>query len=298
MSQDYRDRVLQSIAEGRKQSLLFSKTLVSVSNSHYNHLFQLAGYPAAGDYTQATALAATPIVGGSTPSPASLFGTMNLDDPTNGYDALLTGLKAWTSTVNGLGTLILVDLLALYRGFNGNTAGAQATTVTPTTGDLIPLPRYADGKGVQILTDVQVALGANARTLTVNYTDQGGAAGVTPNHTTIASQAASKIMTGVSTGGPFMTLAGGDSGVKSIQSATLNLGTGAGTFALWLCKPLLTIPVIQLSSTAHNFGEVRGIDDLNTVEILSGAALSWVWVPGSTGVATLQGLIDKVDVIQ
>jgi hypothetical protein len=297
MAQDYRDRVLKSTAEGRKQSLFWQKTLVSVSNLHYNHLFSLAGYPSAGDYTQATTKAATAITGGSTPSPAALYGTINLDDPPSLYDALATNLKAWTSTVNGLGTLILVDLLALYRSVDGNAAGAQAMTVTPTTGDLI-LPRYTNGEGVQILTDVQVALGANSRNLTVNYTDQGGAAGVTPSHATVANQAASKIAYANSVAGPFMQLAAGDRGVKSIQSATLNLATGAGSFALWLCKPLLVVPVVQLTSTAHNFGEARGIDDNNTVEIMPGAALSWVWLPGSSGAGVLQGVVDKVDTAQ
>lgn len=298
MSQDYRDKILKSVAEGRKQSIFWQKTLVSVSNLHYNHLFQLAGYPSAGDYTAATAKAATAITGGSTPSPATLFGTINLDDPPSLYDALATSLKGWTSTVNGLGTLILVDLLALYRGVDGNTAGAQAMTVTPTTGDLI-LPRYTDGKGVQILAEVQSALGVTSRGFTVTYTDQGGATGTTPSHATVSSQAASKIIYANSTAGPFMQLAAGDTGVKSIQSAALAVGgTGGGTIALWLCKPLLVLPVVQLSSTAHNFGEVRGIDDTNIVEIQSGAALSWVWVPGSTGASVLQGVLDKVDVAQ
>jgi hypothetical protein len=298
MSQDYRDKILQSTAEGRKQSIFWQKTLVSVSNLHYNHLFQLAGYPSAGDYTAATAKAATAITGGSTPSPATLFGTINLDDPTSGYDALLTTLKGFNNTVNGLGTLVLVDLLALYRGVDGNTLGAQAMTVTPNPGDLI-LPRYTNGEGVQILAEVQVALGVTPRAFTVTYTDQGGATGTTPAHTTVASQAASKIIYANSTAGPFMQLAAGDRGVKSIQSAALAVGgTGAGTIALWLCKPLLTIPVVQLSSTAHNYGEARGVDDSSVVEIQSGAALSWVWIPGSTGVAVLQGQVDKVDVIQ
>ena len=297
MSQEYRDKILQSTAEGRKQSLFWQKTLVSVSTSHYNHLFQLAGNPSAGDYTQATALAATAITGGSTPSPAALYGTINLDDPTAGYDALLTTVKAWANASNVYGTLILVDLLALYRGVDGNTAGAQAMTVTPTTGDLI-LPRYTDGKGVQILTDIQVALGANARTLTVNYTDDGGNAGVTPSHTTVASQTASKIMYANTIGSPFMQLASGDKGVKSIQSAALNLGTGAGTFALWLCKPLLVMPVISIATSTNNYGEVRGIDDGSVVEIQPGAALSWVWVPGAAGTGVFQGQLDKVDVAQ
>ncbi len=298
MSQDYRDRILKSVAEGRKQSLYFQKTLVSVSNLHYNHLFQLAGAPTAGDYTQATTKAATAITGGSTPVPASLFGTINLDDPPALYDALLTSLKGFTNTVNGMGTLILVDLLALYRSVDANTAVAQPMTVTPNPGDLI-LPRYNNGEGVQILAEVQSALGATSRGFTVTYTDQSGNTGTTPSHATVSSQAASKIIYANSTAGPFMNLAAGDRGVKSIQSCALAVGgTGAGTIALWLCKPLLVLPVVQMTSTAHNYGEIRGIDEGSVVEIQPGAALSWVWIPGSSGVATIEGLLDKVDVSQ
>lgn len=297
MSQDYRDRALQSIAEGRKQVYYWNKLLVTSTVLHYNHLFSLVGNPSAGDYTQATALAATAITGGSSPVPAALYGTINLDDPTAGYDALLTAAKVWCSTANSNGTLILVDLLALYRGFDGNSNLSQPATVTPNAGDLI-LPRYTDGKGVMILSDVQVAVGAVAATYTVVYTDQGGATGTTPAHTVLASAAASKVLHQSTISGPFMRLAAGDSGVKSIQSMQLSAATGAGTIALWLCKPLLVVSNAILTSTGHCFGEVRGIDDMAAVEIMSGAALSWVWIPGNTVAPQLQGIIDKVDVVQ
>jgi hypothetical protein len=297
MSQDYRDRVLQSVSEGRKQTYFWEKLLVTSTVLNFNHLFSLAGNPGAGDYTAATAKAATAITGGSSPVPATLFGTINFDDPTASYDALVTAAKAFSSTVNANGTLILVDLLALYRGCDANSNLAQPMTVTPTTGDLI-LPRYTDGKGVMILSDVQVALGAVASAYSVVYTDQGGATGTTPSHTLLASAAASKVAHQNTIAGPFMKLASGDTGVKSIQSMQFTVASGAGTVALWLCKPLLILPVVSLSGTAANFGEVRGIDDLGVVEIFSGAALSWVWVPSNTVSPQLCGTIDKVDVSQ
>jgi len=186
---------------------------------------------------------------------------------------------------------------SLYRGFNANSNALQPTTVTPNPGDLI-LPRYTDGKGVMILSDIQVQVGAAASAYSVVYTDQDGNTGTTPSHTVLASAVASKVLHQSTIAGPFMRLAAGDKGVKSIQSCTLTVATGAGTFALWLVKPLLTMSINILTSTGHVFGEVRGIDDMSAVEILPGAALSWVWIPANSVTPILQGSLDKIDVVQ
>lgn len=295
MAQSFRDKVLQAVADGKRTTEMWSKIITNSTVGRYHHTFLMSGNPSNGTYPGA-AKAATAITGGSSPSIAG--GIITCPDPVALHDALLTNLKVMAGTASLNGSLILCDLLASYNSFDFNSAAAQPTTITPTTGNLI-LTRYTNGRGVMILADVQTGLGATPRGYTVTYTDETGATGTTPSHTTIASAAVAQVPYAQVTAGPFMTLAAGDKGVKSIQSLTIAVGgTGAGTVALSLVKPLAVLNAAMFTTTSHIFGELKGLEELTAVEILTGAALTWVWVPANATNATIFGSVDKVDVPQ
>ena len=266
----------------------------SVTAGQMNHLLQYAGNPAAGSFS-GVAKTATAITGGDSPSMTS--GIITLNSPLSNEQSLLNYIDAFSIVTNQNGILIVGDLLAYYPSLDSNTAGAQAMLGTPSTGDSIYTRAYQDYEGVMIFADVQVALGAGAANLTVTYTDQDGLTGTTSSLAMLVSSPLGKIPYSYNNNSPFLRLASGARGVKSIQSFTLSAGMGAGgTFALCLFKPLLTIPVIQNVVVNYNHGMWEGIANLEAVLLGTNPALSMIWLPGATVVGTLSGIIKSLNV--
>lgn len=128
--------------------------------------------------------------------------------------------------------MILCDYLLFYPFVDMSVTDEQSMT------NAVPLPRYADGKGVQIMA-VEVAgqSGAGNPQFFVKYTNQDGAIQQTPNvscntqvvnGTIITSSAATNF-----SAGPFLPLAPGDTGVRDIQSVTfLTADVGLIAFVL------------------------------------------------------------------
>jgi hypothetical protein len=188
-------------------------------------------------------------------------------------------------------------LLAYYRGFDANVNTLQSALGTPSTGDEI-LTRYTSGEGVQMFVDVQTAFGATPSTMTVNYTDQDDAAGVSQTFTVLASAAQGKLGYAYSSNGLWVPLAAGDRGVRSVQSCQLSAATGSGTFAICLCKPLCTIPVVQNGATTMHFGMWEGLSSLDAQLLEGDPALSFIWLPASTNVGPLSGSLRSLLVRQ
>ena len=148
-------------------------------------------------------------------------------------------LRSITTMANAATALpmnvLLCDYLLFYPFIDEGNTDEQFMTNTNT------LPRYTDGKGVQILP-VMTNAGAGGQQFFVNYTNSEGVSGrisqtVTMNTSTatgtiIASNTATQNATN-----PFMGLQLGDSGVRSIESITM-LGVDTGLFCLVLVKPL------------------------------------------------------------
>lgn len=292
MARTFSERLNQAITSGGKYETFWQKTFSAITLGRMYHTFLAAGVPAAGVYP-GVAKTATALAGGATPTVAG--GYISTPDPLTTEQALAYFIDALSSGTNVNGTLIIGDLLATYQGFDGNTAASQATLGTPTTGDNI-LTRYTNAEGVLIFADVQTALGATSRALSVVYTDQGGATGTTDSRTTIASVGANTLPWVYDGLGPFFQLAAGDRGVKSIQSCALAVGgTGGGTFALNLFKPLITINVAGIQSSNNNYGRWDGFCDLDAVLLQGSPALSMIWVPAASVAGTLSGTYKKIN---
>lgn len=138
-----------------------------------------------------------------------------------------------------------VDMQGYWPGLNLNLATAQTLSGTPTL-------RYANGAGVRPYLVTTVAGGATAQNTALSYTNQAGTSGralpVTVSNT--ASSIVGHMLhsgTAANNYGPFLPLAGGDTGVQNVASVTFSAAGGAGTAALVLARPIgLPIPITTL----------------------------------------------------
>lgn len=185
--------------------------------------------------------------------------------------------------------MILCDYLLYYPSIDDSTLDPQVMDNT------VPLPRYSDGEGVQMIA-LSVAGRTGGQTFSVTYTNSEGVTGrVTPNVPQNSAASIGSIITSdgaaVNTAGPFIPLQQGDTGVRAIESVTMN-GADVGLFTIVLVKPLAQT-------------QIRGIDapvekdyllQAGTLpEIKDDAYLSWIVLPqGSLAATPIHGTIKVI----
>lgn len=140
----------------------------------------------------------------------------------------------------------LVDLLGFY----------PITTVTSTANqtldNTVTLPRYTSGAGVQAFITPTTVMGAATPNIDITYTNSGGTGSkATPTVLPQGNSAAavtSIVYSGTGAGkyGPFLPLAAGDAGIRSVQNFRLSASYLSGVLNLVLCKPLLRLPMTTL----------------------------------------------------
>lgn len=163
--------------------------------------------------------------------------------PSNKY---LRGVRATPTSSTGLPiTMILCDYLLYYPSLDDSTLDPQTVNNSNT------LSRYTDGAGVQLMA-VTVAGRTGGQTFSVNYTNSDGVAGrVTPNCYQNTSPVVGSVTTSQSvvqlSCNPFLPLQGNDSGVRSVQSVTMN-GVDVGLFSLLLVRPLATFIIREFGA--------------------------------------------------
>lgn len=175
---------------------------------------------------------------------------------------------------------MLVDVLATYA-----ISSVATTTPQAFTGQA-PWPRYADGNGVQAFLIPSVAMGAGTPTFTLRYTNPADVASrLTPSSPVLPTSTASAIVgsipysgTGAGKVAPFLPLAAGDTGIKSVQEITLSATHTSGCLNLVICKPLLTIPVTTVGVASER-------DLVNMLpsmpRVFDGANLQWLMYAGA-----------------
>jgi hypothetical protein len=175
---------------------------------------------------------------------------------------------------------MLIDVLATI----------PISTVTLATEQLFlsqaAWPRYADGKGVRAYLVPSVVMGAGTPTVTLKYTNPNDvAARYTPAAPSLpiinATSPVGSIPysgTGVGKYGPFLPLAPGDSGIKSVQSIQFSATMTSGCMNLVICKPLATMPVTTVGVACER-------DFVNMMpslpRIYDGASLQWLMYAGA-----------------
>lgn len=193
--------------------------------------------------------------------------------------------------------MILCDYIMYYPTIDDGTTDEQLMDNTVT------LPRYTDGEGVQMMV-VSTGARVGGQTFTIKYTNSEG---VTDRVTPLLTQNTSTILgtltnteRAVGNGaGPFVPLQSGDSGVRSVQSVTMN-GVDVGLFSIILVKPLAQITSREHMNTNTNAPGVPYEKDLlmfdNTLPIIyDDAFLNMVCLPqASLSTTTLQGSLKVV----
>lgn len=196
----------------------------------------------------------------------------------------LTHIGVMTPTAAIVGRLTLLDYLLYYPFIDGDSSDIQ------TLDNSVQLPRYTDGEGVQIMA-VTSAPTTGGGTMTVSYTDSDGNAQTSPiidinttaaNIATIATSEQFQAAGGM----PFVRLASGSRGVRSIQDVTMIAPSG-GLLALVLVKPIASTVTREIN-TMHETEFVRLTP--GAPRIYDGAYLNFILNPsGSAATGILTG---------
>lgn len=202
-------------------------------------------------------------------------------------------LRKMTTMANAATALpmntILCDYLLFYPFIDEGTTDAQPMTNVAT------LPRYTDGKGVQVMA-IQTNAGTGGQQFFFTYTNSDGVAErtsktVTMNTSTVVGNVLGSNTAVQGASNPFIGLQNGDKGVRSIESVTM-LGVDTGLFSLVLVKPL----------AQHCFREITVpyekdylVPTTDLVRIYDDAFLGMVCLPlGSLAATVLRGDIKVI----
>lgn len=198
-------------------------------------------------------------------------------------------LELVTPSAALVGPYFLLDYL-LYYPF------VDLDSLEPQTFDnTVVLPRYSGGDGVMAMF-VCSAPTVGGGSFTYSYVNQAGNPAVSPviSYTTAAASISNIVTSQPAAAagiGPFLPLAGGDTGIRSITNITNITGTG-GLGTLVLVKPLASHTIWEVN-TAHEVEYVR--DRAVPPRIYDGAYLNMVMRCASTvAAATLVGRLTTV----
>jgi hypothetical protein len=188
-------------------------------------------------------------------------------------------LAAWSSTIAAAGSpcvLMLCDMLGCYPGIDMNTGSLQ----TLVNNDA--LPRYTDGVGVKAFFTITAATSSTPYTFNlVKYTNTVPTAGRVSQQFPLSGATSAGIgYMPFAVVHPFLQMQDGDLGIRSVQEVQLSTGSGAGTSALVLCRPLLTIPMISPNAWHEKRFFLNGIPSLPRV--YDGAYLGWLFYGAQT----------------
>lgn len=170
----------------------------------------------------------------------------------------ILGARVNPSGLSGV-SLFFCDYLAVSGGMSGIDVTEQTTNLPSAA-----LTRHTSGEGVKSAIRINATVGTTNVVATVSYTNQSGTAGRTG--TTYVGA------TGFREVGRILpiTLEGGDTGVRSVESVTLSATTGAaGNFGILLYKPLAMMclnnaegaNVIDAVSSGGFIGAFAEVDD-------------------------------------
>jgi hypothetical protein len=175
---------------------------------------------------------------------------------------------------------ILLDYLGFYGFIDESVLDEQYLDNTQG------LTRYTDGRGVQLMP-VVVAGHSGGQNFIVKYTNQDGVSDRVTEAATMTTQIVngtilnSRQSSGATfaSNGPFLTLQNGDTGVRSVESVTIQGIGDVGLFALVMVKPLSTFSLFGADSAT----EIDYFTDSASMpEIVDDAYLNLIALPNST----------------
>lgn len=184
---------------------------------------------------------------------------------------IIKSTLAMSHSASGLPVnLKMLDYLLYYPFTDDGTTDEQLFN------NSVGLPRYTDGEGVRVMA-VSVAARTGNSTFSISYTNQDGVAGRTSRTMRQSSPSnvghiATSGSGSVSYSSPFISLQAGDTGVRSIQSITMDT-TDVGLMTLVLVKPIMdTVILEQTAPTEENLL----IEKMSMPQIENDAYLNWI----------------------
>ena len=198
-------------------------------------------------------------------------------------------------------TLILLDYLLYYPFIDMDASGEEQGLFNTLT-----LPRYTTGAGVKMMIVAQAPT-VGGGNFTVRYTNQAGVEKTSPLTYCVAAQPSGGLVSAVTVAAgisPFIPLAEGDTGVRSIQGITMNVANG-GLAALVLVKVIETTYVREecrrpTSSPTESYGDASELERIRMLagapRVYDGAFLGFIgWTQaGSVASAPLVGFLETV----
>lgn len=261
-------RIEAEVDQGKFQTSMIRKT-TPASTTGWVDLSMGAGNPSANFY------ASEPLVAATLNGNKGIYHGGNVSTDTKH----LVNIGAYSAVATAVpSVLMLVDICLYYPGIVTTSASAQ--TLTNSTS----LTRYTDGAGLRAFFVMTTAAGANTPTVQISYTNQAGTASRSLPVTTAFTASAivghiTHSGTAANNYGPFLPLASGDTGVRSVQSLTITTPSAtSGTGALVLCRPLATLPLttVSVASERDLFNQLPSLP-----KIVDGACLTWLYFAGA-----------------
>lgn len=184
--------------------------------------------------------------------------------------ATVLGTSATSLPMN----MILLDYLLHYPFIDQSVTDPQVMDNTVT------LPRHTDGEGVMIMA-VAVAAQIGGQSFNVTYTNSRGETGrVSKTVTMTTTQSVNGTIINSARAdalgsGPFIPLQDGDTGVRSIESVTVN-GADVGLMSLVLVKPVAQLCLVGIDAPV----EVDYLKDFSHMpQIVDDAYLNFICCP-------------------
>lgn len=201
--------------------------------------------------------AATPLIAAKLDPQAGIYHGPNVS-PSRKF---LRTLQVFSNSANSAPSMWYLCDYCLYYPFIDMDAVGEEQILDNT----VTLDRYTDGVGIRpMMVNVSPTVGGGQ--FTFNYVNQNGVAKTSPDHfCSAATNIATLTATTQSASGfmPFLSLAEGDSGVRSVTSVTFSVANG-GLCALVLAAPLRTIRIRE-ANVATEVESVLNAPDLPRV---------------------------------
>lgn len=209
-------------------------------------------------------------------------GIFNGSTPTSGDYRHLVRVGMATASAITPAYVSILDYLMFYSLIDLDSVDQQDLT------NSVALPRYTDGIGVRAFLVATVPNTAETN-ITINYTNTDNVSKSVTSGLLIGASTGVIITgsSGVSTSGntPFIQLAEGDLGMKSVESVQLSAGVG-GFACLVLVKPLTNLNIYE----ANTFSEVNLINDrFQAPRIYDGAYLNFIMKAGASATSAIRG---------
>ena len=269
------DGILASQAAGKKCRTDFMKlTNVACTAGRYYDLSLAAGHPVQNLYA-GTNLTFVPL---SDTDGKGIWHGGNVS--TDIKHILNLGVNSTVATALG-SNFDLVDVLGYYPLTTNTITTAQTLINT------LSLPRFTDGAGVRAYIVATSTMGAGTPSITMTYTNQAGVAGRTMPVTvsTVSAAVQGTIVHSDPSANkyfPFLPLASGDTGIRSIQTITLSATMTSGSMALVLCKPKEVKAPLTL---AGSYGMVNTVSQIPAFpRVYDGENLNILYYPSQATV--------------